>query len=356
MKVKMNSLGMFDICKGIGMIIIIMGHTFSEYDMMKVMASSGPIVVALLGLFAIVSSILIPVLFLISGYGFRKQALGVTVKQQLQMFIKPYLVVVLIALIGSMVKMYILTGSVRASIWESRAIVLSYALMLPKNLEINGNIYAYAVVMWYFAALVIGWIMLQMVLKLENRVVRICILLAMTLVGWFASANFSVPFALPQALIAVTFLYVGYLAKTQKFFTKSLGKKDFAIIVCSLIASLVGCLVIQNRDDMAGGSWGLGPISVVADAILALYLLYFALKLNNYDNKIMAAFGSVGRYSYYLFMIHAVEMHIIPWYMMSGMFIEHPIQGWLIECVVRLLLDVGLTFGIVKGMKYIRSL
>ena len=80
-----NSLGMFDLLKGIGMLTIVFAHTGELYPM-----GSGSINLLTFCMFAYRES-LMAAFYIASGYGFRKRSIGKCIDQQVTTLLKPYI-------------------------------------------------------------------------------------------------------------------------------------------------------------------------------------------------------------------------------------------------------------------------
>ena len=80
-----NSIGMFDMLKGMGMITIVLAHTAELYPMQ---ISGG---LSLTAFFPFIyREALMAAFFIASGYGFRKRSIGKCIQQQLRALLKPY--------------------------------------------------------------------------------------------------------------------------------------------------------------------------------------------------------------------------------------------------------------------------
>ena len=81
-----NTLGMFDLFKGIGMATVIFVHTAESYSI----DLGGGLSVTSFLLF-IYREALMSAFYIASGYGFRKRSVGKCVQQQLRGILPPYL-------------------------------------------------------------------------------------------------------------------------------------------------------------------------------------------------------------------------------------------------------------------------
>ncbi len=78
-------MGMFDFFKGIGMLIVVAGHTFN----MDVLGEKG-----MYGLFLVpFTNVIMPVFMAVSGYGFRSVKIKKCLRQLAELMLKPSLYV-----------------------------------------------------------------------------------------------------------------------------------------------------------------------------------------------------------------------------------------------------------------------
>ena len=81
-----NSIGMFDMLKGAGMLAIVLGHTAELYPLQL---EGGLSLTAFVGF--IYRETLMAAFFIASGYGFRKRSIGKCIDQQFKTLLKPYI-------------------------------------------------------------------------------------------------------------------------------------------------------------------------------------------------------------------------------------------------------------------------
>ena len=80
-----SSLGMFDLLKGVGMLLIVFAHTSELYPVGDI----STITPVTFFLFAYRES-LMAAFYIASGYGFRKRSIGKCISQQFKTLFKPY--------------------------------------------------------------------------------------------------------------------------------------------------------------------------------------------------------------------------------------------------------------------------
>lgn len=82
-----STIGMFDLLKGVGMLMIVFAHTAELYPLG--LFGSGGLSVSGFGLF-IYREALMAAFYIASGYGFRQRSVGKCIQQQCKLILKPY--------------------------------------------------------------------------------------------------------------------------------------------------------------------------------------------------------------------------------------------------------------------------
>lgn len=329
-----HNLGMFDLFKGMGMLLVILGHTASLYDLKGIEMHQGYLLVIQL-FFQIFLVGLMPAFFLVSGYGFRKRSLKKCIKQQAAMILRPYGYVAVATVISHLFIHYLSFGCWRSAVKESIKIAVGFLLALPGSTELFGTVFFSCGAIWYLAALFFAWIFLTWIMeKLPERRVPAGVAGAV-LLGWLIGRNRVVPFCLSQALIAVGGLYAGYQMKKKRWFTRPLNLLWLTGGFGAVLLSLVITIYSDKIDNMADGVWALGPFSIVLDFFLGLMLLELFLELGRCRNGVFRMIERIGRYSLWIFCVHTVEMLALPWYLFAAHWEEHPVAGFLLQFVLR---------------------
>ena len=327
-----SSLGMFDLLKGVGMLTIVFAHTAESYSM----GTTTAITPFTFYLFAYRES-LMAAFYIASGYGFRKRSIGKCVSQQLQMLLKPYLITGLATTVLHFLCHYAAFGLLESAFYETRKVFGGFALGLPHTAEYFGQTFFSCGPMWYLLALMIGWILLDVILNIfPEPYIPWAVLGTMTL-GWGITLAWNAPFCIAQGMVVVPYLYLGFLAKKHKLFEKPFSRRLKRSLWAAFV--LVGMIVVltQRTDCVSLGEWTIGPFSILLDSAVGLGLLAAFLKAQRkFDNLFTRAVQSIGRRSLYIFCVHTVELTAIPWYLMADKFVDMQMVGLVIQFAVSL--------------------
>lgn len=68
------------------------------------------------------------------------------------------------------------------------------------------------------------------------------------------------------------YLYLGYLAKKNRWLDKPLPRRTLYILLGGTALTAVGALLAQSTDCISMGEWTLGPLSILLDASHRLFV------------------------------------------------------------------------------------
>lgn len=322
-----NSLGMFDLLKGIGMLTIVFAHTGELYPMG---AASG--INPLTFFMFAYREALMAAFYIASGYGFRKRSLGKCIDQQVKTLLKPYIYTGLATSGFHLLIHYLMFGDLTASLRETGKVLGGFALGLPHTAEYFGQTFFSCGPMWYLLSLMIAWILLDLILNIFPEAYINWAVLGVMLLGWGICITWDAPFCIGQGMVTVPALYVGYLAKKHKLFEKPLPPQRRRGMLAAAAAVAVLVLVTQRTDCVSMSEWTLGPVSILLDAVTGLGILCIVIWFQRkVDNLLTRGIQAIGRRSLYIFCIHTVELTAIPWYLMPPKFAAHPVVGMILQ-------------------------
>ena len=118
-----NSLGMFDLLKGVGMLTIVFAHTGELYPM----GDASHINPLTFCMFAYRES-LMAAFYIASGYGFRKRSIGKCIDQQFKTLFKPYIYTGIATTVFHFIIHYSLFGSLHNATYETYKVLGGFAL------------------------------------------------------------------------------------------------------------------------------------------------------------------------------------------------------------------------------------
>lgn len=188
-----NSLGMFDLLKGIGMLTIVFAHTGELYPM-----GSGSINLLTFCMFAYRES-LMAAFYIASGYGFRKRSIGKCIDQQVTTLLKPYIYTGIATTVFHFLIHYLCYGSLHNATYETGKVLGGFALGLPHTAEYFGQTFFSCGPMWYLLSLMIAWILLDLILNIFPEAYTNWAVLGTMLLGWASASHGRPPSALGRA-------------------------------------------------------------------------------------------------------------------------------------------------------------
>ena len=326
-----NTLGMFDLLKGVGMLTIVFAHTGELYPM-----GSGSLNPLIFFMFAYRES-LMAAFYIASGYGFRKRSIGKCIDQQFKTLLKPYIYTGIATTVFHFVIHYTLFGSLHNATYETGKVLGGFALGLPHTADYFGQTFFSCGPMWYLLSLMIAWILLDLILNIFPEAYTHWAVLGVMLLGWGICITWEAPFCIGQGMVTVPALYVGYLAKKHKLFDKPLPARMRLGMLAAAAAVAALVLLTQSTDCVSMAEWTFGPLSILLDAVTGLGLLSLVIWFQRrVDNAATRAIQAVGRRSLYIFCIHTVELTAIPWYLMPPKFAAHPVLGLVLQFTLSL--------------------
>ncbi|SDB68445.1 acyltransferase [Butyrivibrio sp. INlla16] len=318
MKAKMNtiknSLGMFDLIKGVIMILMILGHTqgllffLGEADTNSLLTSTSPFLLFLLLLLSIIRETAMPILLIICGYGFRKTTNIKCVKKQFTMLLIPYAITMLITTVMHLICYYVLYRNARSAVKATLSVFSGGLLGFSHECYILGLKFSACGPIWFLLALAIAYIIFNFGANLFEKEKLFCFSIFICLLGWLISYIDIIPWSISQGFISVFYISLGYFIKKNKLFTteqKNIYKVTFLIIalILKIIVLLSGSLF-----DMANNMYPLGPISIAEAGIWGIIIVFLFLHLNNITGTISTFIRRIGRNSLYVLCIHSIEL------------------------------------------------
>ena len=327
-----NSIGMFDMLKGAGMLTVVLAHTAENYPIQTVSGFS------LTAFFPFIfRESLMAAFFIASGYGFRKRSIGKCVHQQLKSLLKPYCFTALFTTVLHFIIHYKSFGYLPGTISESIKVGGGFLLGLPHTAVYFGQQFFSCGPMWYLLSLLVGWIMLDALLNIFPENYIHFAVIGTALLGWGTSLVWELPFCLTQGAAVVPYLYIGFLAKKHHWLEKPLSPRVRNLLLTACAVICFGALVTRTTDCISMAQWSLGPVSILLDGAAGFLFIRLFLLLNRGRGIIVRFLEAVGRRSLNIFCIHTIELIAIPWYLFAARFVEHPMTGLWIQYLFSIL-------------------
>lgn len=346
-----SSLGMFDLLKGIGMLAIVFAHTAELYPL-----GTGDVTPFAFALFAYREA-LMAAFFIASGYGFRKRSIHKCIEQQLKTLLKPYLYTAAATTVLHGIVHHAAFGSWDAAITESAKVLGGFLLGLPHTATYFGQTLFSCGPMWYLVALMLAWILLDVLLEVFPERYITPAVIGVTLLGWGMTLVWEAPFCIAQGMVSVPYIYIGHLAKKRRLFETPLSGRAKAGLIAAALGVVVGVLLTKSTDCVSLGEWTMGPVSIFLDGAVGYGIIRLFLKWQRrVDGPISHAIEWVGRRSLFIFCIHTVELTAIPWYLMAAKYADHPVQGLLLQFVFSLASIFAVTELLMRRKEFARKL
>ena len=327
-----NSIGMFDMLKGVGMITIVLAHTAELYPMQ---ISGG---LSLTAFFPFIyREALMAAFFIASGYGFRKRSIGKCIQQQLRALLKPYCITAACTSLLHLLCHYMAFHYFPSSVTETLKVAGGFLLGLPHTTTYAGQQFFSTGPMWYLLSLLIGWVLLDAILNIFPEQYINWAVLGTMLLGWGICITWEAPFCIGQGMVTVPALYVGYLAKKYKIFEQPLSPRLRGGMIAAALAVAALVLLTKSTDCVSMAEWTLGPVSILLDAVTGLGILSIVIWFQRrVENVVTHAIQAIGRRSLFIFCVHTVELTAIPWYLMPQKFAAHPVLGMVLQFTLSL--------------------
>ena len=71
--------------------------------------------------------------------------------------------------------------------------------------------------MWYLVALMLAWVLLDVLLEIFPERYITPAVVGVTLLGWGITLVWEAPFCIAQGMVSLPYLYIGYLARSAAF-------------------------------------------------------------------------------------------------------------------------------------------
>lgn len=326
-----NSIGMFDMLKGVGMITIVLAHTAELYPMQ---ISGG---LSLTAFFPFIyREALMAAFFIASGYGFRKRSIGKCIHQQLKSLLKPFCYTAVFTTVLHFIIHYKTFHYLPGSMTESIKVAGGFLLGLPHTATYFGQEFFSCGPMWYLLALLMGWILLDVILNIFPERYIPWAVGGAALLGWGASLVWELPFCLIQGAVITPYLYLGYLAKRQHWLDQPLSRRMSCILWAAVLLIPAAALATRRTDCVSMAEWSLGPISILLDGLAGLLFIRLFLRWSQRRNPLVRFFEAIGRRSLYIFCVHTVELIAIPWYLFAAKYADRPVLGISLQYILSL--------------------
>ncbi len=351
--IKSNTLGMFDLLKGVAMLLIVIAHNsslFPELELGRIPSISNNGALSFFSFGYLISLLIklilafglsivltmVPALLIIAGYGFRKKSIDKAWRHYAKELLRPYFITVIVVIIFEFCIHYAFFRWIPGALEETAKVLGGMVYGVTQTREF-GQITLFANgAVWFLLAMFWALVLYNIVVNCIDDKYVIFVSIGISIIGWILSFWKYTPFGLSQGLVAVLYIHIGYRLKKSKALISKHSLKEIVLyfLVCVVPNILLLCFgMITN---MADNVYSLGPISYIASGLWGVGILSLFLKLNKFTGVLVGGIRIIGRYSLYVMCVHSVEMITVPWYILTGRF-ENGIIGFFVILFARLL-------------------
>lgn len=349
-----TSIGMFDLLKGIVLLIIVYHHNRNLFpdeilDITIKHIENNILNYTLLIsekayffieiLISIVAASFMPTLFIISGYSVRKRTISKSFSLEIEELIKPYFLTAIITVLCNFVFHFCFYRYIPGAFNESIKVLGGMLLGFPETVQF-GEVTFYANgPIWFLFSLFWALIVFNILLnKVDETKIKYCVLGLVIIGSLLFSIGFT-PFGVSRGLVGVLYVYMGYYIRKNKVLTSEHSRKS--ICIYALLVAIPNTIqaILGIKAGIGYDGYSLGPISFMVNGLLGIGVAYVFLRVDkSVSGKISNTIRYLGRYSLYFMCIHTVEMIAIPWYAVAAKFTEQPIVGLVILYIFRIIM------------------
>jgi len=307
---KIGGIGYFNVARGLGMLYVLLGHSaalFTPETNGRILSGAG----------WVLSSGVMVMFFMISGYGFFKRRPRKCIHIQTKLLLKPYWITALSILIS---KMILLCIRKNMGIQNVNGILITYLFGLNaiKGAEVGSITFGSISILWFIIALFGGWILYNGIAQIPSRKTQNMVLGGCIILGILLTRISKIwPFCLPMILFAAAYIAAGAWMRKEKLLERKIQWWVYGILLICIIPSL-----IWGDIDILGCKWKLGIIDVISSFILGfLFMKVYVFCMKKIQGGwFLDKIESIGMHSLWIMCIHGYEKVMIPWYRLEMYF------------------------------------
>ena len=205
-----------DVSKGIGIVMIVIGHCWPIHDSSIVRS--------------LIYAVHVPLFFVISGYLFREREPMKLVKKNIHSLIVPYLFTSSFLIGTSYLSNHVYIPHMY-SMGPTKRVILAAFYGIGDNTTLLLTDYAIPFIgsIWFLLAMLIGNQMFNLTINMSKKIKWMLYILPtiLSILGFLISKWIVLPFSINAALISQLFYFFGYYLKNQK---NDLDRKTIALL------------------------------------------------------------------------------------------------------------------------------
>ena len=336
---KHYNLGFFNLARGLGMILILAGHSFVPFITPSIPTAASTL---FSGAGSVIGAGVMAMFFMISGFGFYTRSAKKCISTQNKLLLIPYLQVIFLLFLARM-GIALIRG--RSLVTTAVDLLLTYPLGL--NAENSSALFGAPVksvtILWFILALYGGWILYNGISRLKNVFVRRALVISSVIASWVLTLiGKAWPLCLPMAMLACGYLAVGHTIKQRNLLAQKIPFIAWIVMIGITAASCVFGFV-----DIGAGVWKMGLLDVLSTFCIGIMLLrgYARFMHLSLRNPLIHTLERIGNRSIWILFLHAMEKTVLPWSRLSMLLPNSPllcallclaIRGFLIWCAYKI--------------------
>ena len=312
------ALGHFHTARGLGMVLILLGHSITPF--LPYAASAEHTLFS--GAGSVLGGGIMAAFFMISGIGFYCRSPRKCLTVQKKLLLKPYLITAAAILLTKGL-LALMMGRPFAD--HGAQYVLTYLLGL--NAEGGGTLLGMPIesvsIFWFILALFGGWILLNGIFRLRQQKTQWIPITVCVILGWVLTMISRVwPFCLPMALLSTGYLAAGCAIRQYGLLERKLPLWCHALLwgITLICAAFGGVSIVSCR-------WRLGLLDVAGSFCTAFLLLrlYHRLMADRQSGPLLGLLEGIGFHSIWIVFLHGYEKVIFPWHWLGQLFPQQPV-------------------------------
>lgn len=288
-------LGTFDLIKGIAILSVVIIHAL-RFNPTADAVEVG-VLVSFLGMLLCG---MMPMFFVISGYGFKKKPAVKMLKKTFSELVVPYLVAIPIAILLQLLLCKKTYPDLEYGLGVMKKQVISFLL----GTDAAGPL-------WFFLAMFIATNLLNLILRAGKKWLQ-ALLVVLCVAAGFAVMHFEFRyFRMIEGLTAVGYCYIGYVLKEKKL----LGQAVYSVWTYVILIPLALLQVWESGGagfDMMRGDYTV--LSYVLAGCSGVLLIFIGLFLEQIKWDWLDLIRKCGMYSYWILIVHTIDSIAFPWY------------------------------------------
>lgn len=341
-KLKVN-LSTFDLAKGLAMLNVFLVHTMWRYDM------SQSLFLRLFSIPLALSNAIMPLFFLISGFGFKPKSCSKILKKTFSELIIPYFWVAL-----AYALLYPVVNIVCGMHWYTACInafqyVLAFLFGIP---DYGRQILGYPVqdiaATWFMLATFISFNLLNLILKIKKPILQAFVVLLSMVMGYFLQKQGITYYCIPQGMMALGYSYLGYQCKKNKWLEKIWANPwTYVILIPIALADYK-----WGSFDLCNGHFNNVILDFIGAGAFGVLIILVGISIGKQEWKALDWLNQIGIHTYWLLCIHSFEMQAVPWIILVRAMPDNQSLALVIELVLKTIFITTACICLKKISKY----